>query len=105
MTISANELWNRVLERLKQQLSRPTFETWIQTATVQNFQDNCLVIQTPNAFVRNHLQKHYVKTIAQTLEEIVGQAVEIQLTVTQGENLSFLGGQELNYLAEESQLN
>ena len=103
MTISANELWNRVLERLKQQLSRPTFETWIQTATVQNFQDNCLVIQTPNAFVRNHLQKHYVKTIAQTLEEIVGQAVEIQLTVTQGENLSFLGGQELNYLAEESE--
>ena len=101
MTIPPKELWNQVLYRLQQQLSRPTFETWIQTATVENFQDNCLVIQTPNAFVRNHLQKHYVKIIAQTVAEIAGQAIDIQLTVAQGENLSFLGGKEFDYLAEE----
>jgi chromosomal replication initiator protein len=87
VNISAKQLWNRVLDRLQLQLSRPTFETWIKHTTVEDWQDRCLVISTPNPFVLNHLQKHYIKTIADVVEEILGQSLEIKLIATQGDKL------------------
>lgn len=91
MKISRQQLWNQVLERLQLQLSRPTFETWIQTARAEELRDNCLVIRTPNAFVFNHLQKYYLRTIADVVQEIVGKPIEIQLKVTQEDNITFIG--------------
>ena len=91
MKISRQQLWNQVLERLQLQLSRPTFETWIQTARAEELRDNCLVIRTPNAFVFNHLQKYYLRTIADVVQEIVGKPIEIKLKVTQEDNIAFIG--------------
>jgi chromosomal replication initiator protein len=82
--IVLENLWNQVLERLQLQLSRPTFETWIKPATAERIDENCLVICTPNPFARNWLQKYYVKTIADVVEEILGRSVEIQILVKPG---------------------
>jgi chromosomal replication initiator protein len=84
--MSSEQLWSQVLERLQLQLSRPTFETWIKTASAEQLDNNRLVIRTPNPFARNWLQKYYIKTIADVVQDILGQAVEIQLTVTAGDD-------------------
>lgn len=81
---SAEDLWRQILERLQLLLSRPTFETWIKTATVQSFDGQTLTICTPNPFARNWLQKYYLKTIADVAREIVGETVEIELAIAQG---------------------
>ncbi len=91
MKFSQQQLWNQVLERLQLQLSRPTFETWIKTATAEELREDCLTICTPNAFVFNHLQKYYLKTIADVVREIVGNPIEIKLKVTQEDNINFIG--------------
>lgn len=78
-------LWNQVLERLQVQLSRPTFETWIKTASAEQLENNCLIVRTPNPFARNWLQKYYLKTIADAVEEIIGHPVEIYLTTVSGD--------------------
>ncbi len=85
METSLEKLWNQVLERLQLQLSRPTFETWIKTASAEQLENNCLVIRTLNPFARNWLQKYYVKTIADVVQDILGQAVEISFTVAAGD--------------------
>ncbi|MBW4636917.1 MAG: chromosomal replication initiator protein DnaA [Gloeocapsa sp. UFS-A4-WI-NPMV-4B04] len=84
MELPLEILWSQVLERLQLQLSRPTFETWIKTATAEELENNCLVIRTPNPFARNWLQKYYIKTIADVVQDILGHPVEIQLTVAKG---------------------
>ncbi|WP_448534288.1 chromosomal replication initiator protein DnaA [Parathermosynechococcus lividus] len=84
MISSAEELWRQILERLQLLLSRPTFETWIKTATVQSFDGQVLSICTPNPFARNWLQKYYLKTIADVAREIVGEAITIELAIAQG---------------------
>lgn len=84
MEIPLHSLWNQVLERLQVQLSRPTFETWIKTASAEQLENNCLVISTPNPFARNWLQKYYVKTIADVVEDVLGHPVEIYITTIQG---------------------
>jgi chromosomal replication initiator protein len=83
---SPEQLWSQVLERLQLQLSRPTFETWIKTTSAEQLENNCLVIRTPNPFARNWLQKYYIKTIADVVQDILGQPVEIHLTVTTGDD-------------------
>lgn len=85
MEIVLEDLWNQVLDRLQLQLSRPTFETWIKTASAEQLEGRCLVIRTPNPFARNWLQKYYVKTIADAVQEILGYPVDIQITVAQGD--------------------
>lgn len=82
--ITLESLWNQILERLQVQLSRPSFETWIKTATAEQLENNCLIVSTPNPFARNWLQKYYVKTIADAVEEILGYPVEIYLTIAGG---------------------
>ncbi len=94
MEPSLDLLWSQVLERLQLQLSRPTFETWIKTASAKQFQDNCLVIETPNPFARNWLQKYYVKTIADVLNDILGHPVEIQIEIFQGDTATTFGDSE-----------
>ncbi|HEY9657238.1 MAG TPA: chromosomal replication initiator protein DnaA [Allocoleopsis sp.] len=84
MEIILENLWNQVLERLQLQLSRPTFETWIKPATAERIEGDCLVICTPNPFARNWLQKYYVKTIADVVQEILGHPVEIHILVKPG---------------------
>jgi chromosomal replication initiator protein len=79
--ISLEKLWSQVLERLQLQLSRPTFETWIKTASPEQLENNCLVICTPNPFARNWLQKYYVKTIADVVQDILGHPVDIHIKV------------------------
>jgi chromosomal replication initiator protein len=81
---SLENFWDQVLERLQLQLSRPTFETWIKSATAERLDDTCLVICTPNPFARNWLQKYYIKTIADVVQELLGHSVEIQITVRPG---------------------
>ncbi|MDF0551926.1 chromosomal replication initiator protein DnaA [Kamptonema sp. UHCC 0994] len=86
-------LWNQVLERLQVQLSRPTFETWIKTATPEQLENNCLIIRTPNPFARNWLQKYYIKTIAQVVEDILGHSVDIYLTTLNGDDTTNNGSE------------
>ncbi len=90
MSISAQQLWSQVLERLEQQLNRPTFETWIQTTTIKELRDNSVTICTPNPFVLNHLQKHYLHVIGSVVAEILGKPVDIYLTLDRGDNTEWI---------------
>ncbi len=88
MELSLETLWSQVLERLQIQLSRPTFETWIKTASAEKLESNCLVICTPNHFARNWLQKYYIQTLADVVQDIRGCPTEIQFTVANGETVN-----------------
>jgi len=81
VAITLESLWSQAKERLQIELTRPTFETWIKPASAVKMTSNCLVISTPNPFARNWLQKYYLKTIADVVQEIWGQPVEIQVVV------------------------
>lgn len=91
MEVTLKQLWQQVLARLQSQLPRPAFETWIETAALKEMTGNCLVIEAANPFVLNHLQKNYRQQIAETVQEILGYPLEIQLTAP-GENLAIVGG-------------
>jgi chromosomal replication initiator protein len=55
------------------------------------------VIRTPNPFARNWLQKYYIKAIADVVQDILGQSVEIHLTVTVGDDNATTGDSDLSW--------
>lgn len=91
MQIPIDSLWSQVLEQLQLELSRPTFETWIKTASAERLENNCLVIRTPNPFARNWLHKYYINTIANAVKDILGYSVEIYITVAEADGVSTIG--------------
>lgn len=97
MELPLESFWSQVLERLQLRLSRPTFETWIKTASAEQLENNCLVIRTPNPFARNWLKKYYIKTIADVVQDILGYPVEIHITVATEDGVSNLGDAEVSW--------
>ncbi|MEM1367524.1 MAG: chromosomal replication initiator protein DnaA [Cyanobacteria bacterium P01_H01_bin.15] len=83
------QIWSQALVRLESQLSRPTFETWIKTATAQSLDAENFVLRTPNAFFQNHLQKNYLGMIAAILQDILGYSVEVKVITDQGDSIAF----------------
>ena len=55
-----------------------------QNCQAEQLENNCLIVSAPNPFARNWLQKYYVKTIADAVEEILGYPVDIYLTIAGG---------------------
>lgn len=99
METNLENFWNQVLEQLQLQLSRPTFETWIKPALLEQLEADHLVISTPNPFARNWLQKYYVKTIAEVAQGILGRPIEIQITVRPTSDSDAPGSSELLWSA------
>ncbi len=79
-------LWNQVLEKLQDQLSGPTFETWIKPTRLQNLADRTLTISTPNPFARNWVQKHYIQVISDVAQELIGHDINVVVTVSEPTN-------------------
>ncbi len=79
-------LWNEVLNKLQDQLSGPTFETWIKPTRLQTLADSTLTISTPNPFARNWVQKHYIQVISDVAQELLGQEINIVVTVSEASN-------------------
>ena len=75
------DLWNQVLAKLEEQLSGPTFETWIKPTQIQNLSQQQLTLLTDNPFARNWLQKHYLTQISDVAAEILGHTVSIAIAV------------------------
>ena len=78
-----NGLWNEVLEKLQDQLSGPTFETWIKPTRLQTLDDSTLTISTPNPFARNWVQKHYIQVISDVAQELLGHEITVVVTVSE----------------------
>ncbi|NJO71115.1 MAG: chromosomal replication initiator protein DnaA, partial [Oscillatoriales cyanobacterium RM1_1_9] len=105
METSPKNLWPQVLERLQVQVGEPTYDTWLKTAYAEHLDDNCLVIRTPNPFVRNWLQKHYQEMIAEAVEGILGYGIRIHITteVVDSSRVSFTNLS--NHQSDETQFN
>ena len=76
-----DDFWGEALERLQLLINRPTYEAWIKTAIIEEFSDSRLVLRTANPFARKWLQKYYIKTMTDVVQEIIGRPIEIQMTV------------------------
>ncbi len=76
MESSANTLWKNIVAQLANGPNKDTVATWLQPVRAKKLGDNCLVLEVPNKFFSDRLNRHYKKSI----EEKASQLTKKQIT-------------------------
>ena len=78
---TAREVWRAVLGDLQLQLPRPTFETWLKPTYGVTYDDHTFVVEAPNPFAVEWLERRMYHALQKTLHKISGREFELQLRV------------------------
>lgn len=76
---SAEELWNRVLEMLKNDLTTTALETWFTDCKALDVSDNTLIISCPAEFKKNVIESRFMPLIKAALREIFSGDFNFQI--------------------------
>ncbi|MBC51567.1 MAG: chromosomal replication initiator protein DnaA [Chloroflexi bacterium] len=78
---TAREVWRAVLGDLQLQLPRPTFETWLKPTEGVAYDDHVFVVEAPNPFAVEWLERRIYHALQKTLKKVSGREFELQLKV------------------------
>ena len=78
---TAREVWRAVLGDLQLQLPRPTFETWLKPTEGVAFDGNTFVVEAPNSFAVEWLERRMYHALQKTLKKVSGREFELELKV------------------------
>lgn len=74
-------LWQDTLNKLENELSKPSFETWLSTTRLLDIEGDTLVIGVPNEFAKDWLESRYAPLIRSTVQSILGQSMNLRFTI------------------------
>ncbi|MBA7559575.1 chromosomal replication initiator protein DnaA [Candidatus Atribacteria bacterium 1244-E10-H5-B2] len=66
------ELWNKILETIKEELSPQAYNSWFSQTKVVKFDENELILSVPGDFCKDWLEKHYTAFIKDVLKRTLG---------------------------------
>lgn len=75
------DIWQRALDRLRQQLPYGEFETWIKETSLIQVDEQQAIVGTPNIFARDKLTETYAPLIADTLHALLGCPVQVAVVL------------------------
>ena len=79
--LKTEAFWTEVQEKLKADLSTPTYETWIKPCRLDSLEDNTVTLATGSDFNRNLITKRYSSSLKQAFSALLGQAVTVRIVV------------------------
>ncbi len=74
-----NELWGKLLEIVKNELSPQSYNSWFSQTKIVRFKDGELTISVPSGFCKDWLEKHYIDFIKNILKDSFGLEEDIQI--------------------------
>ena len=97
MAFSQEELehiWNQTLNEIKDKLSNPSFKTWFSnTEPVDLKDDNILMVEVPNDFIKDWIETRYNELITDVLQDLTDTNLKCR----------FYTEEDLNELVEEEE--
>lgn len=76
-----DELWERALEELREQLGKQNFETWVKPIRVREKSREEIGLEVPNKFFRDWLVEHFLPQIQETLTALSHQTLKVSVIV------------------------
>ncbi|MFO7263734.1 MAG: chromosomal replication initiation protein DnaA [Bacillaceae bacterium G1] len=80
-----NRVWEDVIQEVQQRVSKPSFETWLKDTELLRLEKDTAIIQVPNPFIQNWLQKHYTDLLQEILFEVTGNSYRIEFVLPEKE--------------------
>ncbi|PLR76709.1 hypothetical protein CU633_14215 [Bacillus sp. V3-13] len=73
--------WNQVLSQIQQQISKPSYDTWLRNTSAMLQDDDVVIVFCKNEFQRDWLEERYRQEIFFTVKEVAGRTYEIEFEV------------------------
>ncbi|WP_088226346.1 chromosomal replication initiator protein DnaA [Desulfosporosinus sp. FKB] len=86
LPITPHLLWQETLEKLKNELTRPSFETWLSSTQLIEIDGDTLVISVPNDFAKDWLESRYASLIRSSVQSILGHSVSLRFIIPSPED-------------------
>lgn len=95
-------LWEKVLTKIQEHLSKPSFETWFQSTKIVAIQNNILIIEVPNEFAKDWIETRYSKLIIEIVEDITNKELDIKFIIPEMKNEEIIEEEEMD-IEEETE--
>ncbi|MCY0899660.1 MAG: chromosomal replication initiator protein DnaA [Firmicutes bacterium] len=79
--IGLESLWADVVDQLQQELSTPSFETWVRSVVPKTIEDQTLVLQVPTEFIRELIAARYSGLLRDVVQKSFGRRLDIRIIV------------------------
>ncbi|GGP08191.1 DnaA N-terminal domain-containing protein [Oceanobacillus neutriphilus] len=76
------DIWQKVLEKINSQISKPSFNTWFKNTSAE-LEDDALTIYSSSAFTIDWLETNYSTLIIDTIKDVTGEDYSIHFEVTE----------------------
>ena len=80
-SFSPQLLWQETLEKLKNELSKPSFETWLSSTRLLHIDGDTLIISVPNEFAKDWLESRYAPLIRSSVQSVLGHSVSLRFII------------------------
>ncbi len=78
---AAKDLWKRCSEALRDQVSEATWHAWLSGLEPRSVTEDSVLIDVPNALVRDRVQERFIGLIAAAFTELTGKEMSVSLAV------------------------
>jgi hypothetical protein len=75
--------WTKALEALKEQVPPTTYAGWLKDTLLIGMEGNTAQVLVAHGFARDWLNRRLYGAIARTLEQVIGQPVEVEFVVSE----------------------
>ncbi len=83
INIGLESLWADVVDRLKDELSTPSFETWVRSVVPKSLDDNVLTLEVPTEFTRELIAARYTDLMRDLVQKTFRQPLDIHISVAE----------------------
>lgn len=81
MDHTAEEVWNRCLKIIRDNVNLQSFKTWFEPIKPISLDDNILTIQVPSLFFYEWLEEHYVTLLHKTIQKEIGPEAQLEYDI------------------------
>ncbi len=77
-----NQIWERALAEIELSISRPSFLTWFQNTSIAEQNNDIIVVNVPNNFVKDWLSNKYHKIIINALRSLSPSVRDVEYAIS-----------------------
>ena len=81
MSFDLANLWDKILEYIKQEIGEQAFENWFTQAKLVSVTDNSIVIQVPSNFFKDWIYDHYRDILNISILKTLGKVLPVAFDI------------------------
>lgn len=102
--MKAQQLWNRILAALKDEVNPQIFNSWFGNLAPVDLDEKGLLLEAPHSFIRDWIEENYITTLTSTARTITGKEFSVRIRVNEALPLSADGAQAAPGASAEREL-